>query len=254
MSLLDRQTCPLKRLLKISLLASCSYFISVSPARSQNYVTGRVFDSSGLYPLEAVSVLSSAGKGTSTAADGRYELSLGEKDSIWFSYLGKPTMKYPAFYVLSLPEFDISLKVSVTVLKEIKVHSRDYKLDSVQNRIDYARIFNYARPTFKSIVPSFGLGFTIDLDELIRAFQKKKIRTNLSFQRRLIQQEKDKFIDHRFTRPLVRKLTGLDGDELEEFMRRARPGYDFTLHSSDYVFREYILNCFRQYRMGAAEN
>ena len=60
------------------------------------------------------------------------------------------------------------------------------------------------------------------------------------FQDRLLQQEKDKFIDHRFNKALVRRLTNLDGDELERFMAVYRPDYEFTLYSSDYDFQLYI--------------
>ena len=63
---------------------------------SQQYkVRGYVYDSSRNYPLEAVTVLSTSGKGSFTNAEGLYEIDVNEKDSIWFSYLGKPTVKFP---------------------------------------------------------------------------------------------------------------------------------------------------------------
>src|SRR5215510_13119692 len=37
-------------------------------------VRGTVYDSSRNYPLEAVSVLSTSGRGTATSSDGRYEI------------------------------------------------------------------------------------------------------------------------------------------------------------------------------------
>jgi hypothetical protein len=42
----------------------------------------------------SVSVLTSSGKGTATDIYGYYEIDVTENDSVWFSYLNKPTVKY----------------------------------------------------------------------------------------------------------------------------------------------------------------
>ena len=68
------------------------------------------------------------------------------------------------------------------------------------------------------------------------------------FQERLLQQEKDKFIDHRFNKALVRRLTNLEGDELNRFMVLYRPEYEFTLYSNDYDFQLYIKEALAVYR------
>ena len=119
-------------------------------ARAQFKVRGTVYDSSRLYPLEAVTVLTTGGKGTFTDTNGDYEIDVAEKDSIWFSYLGKPTIKYPVLKMTDPLNFDIALRINVTVLKGVTVRPRDYRLDSLQNRIDYAKIFDYERPGLKA--------------------------------------------------------------------------------------------------------
>ncbi|WP_315818869.1 hypothetical protein [Paraflavitalea speifideaquila] len=63
-------------------------------AIGQIRVSGRVFDMSQSNPMQAVSVMSNSGAGTITDSLGRYSLLVPETDSIWFSYLGKPTPKY----------------------------------------------------------------------------------------------------------------------------------------------------------------
>lgn len=60
------------------------------------------------------------------------------------------------------------------------------------------------------------------------------------FRERLLEQEREKFIDHRFSKALVRRLTQLDGDQLTQFMQQYRPTYEFTLYSSEYDFQFYI--------------
>ena len=65
------------------------------------------------------------------------------------------------------------------------------------------------------------------------------------FRERLEDQERQKFIDHRFNKALVRKLTNLDGSNLDVFMLRYRPSYAFTLTAPEYDFQLYIKKCFQ---------
>lgn len=218
-------------------------------SNAQIRVRGTVYDSSRTIPIESVTVLTSAGRGTVTDANGRYEIEVSEKDSIWFSYLNKPTIKFPVLKMSDISQFDISIQVSVQVLKEVKIRPRDYRLDSIQNRRDYDKIFNYQRPTLGSMTSIGPNGAGIDINELIRAFQFRKNKNMLAFRARLEQQEHDKFVDHRFNKLLVRQLTGLSGEDLDEFMRLYKPTYEFALYSTDYEFRDYIKNSGRKYKV-----
>jgi hypothetical protein len=219
-------------------------------ANAQYKIMGTVYDSTRNYPLEAVSVLSTSGRGTITNADGMYQIEVSEKDSIWFSYLGKPTVKFPVLKIGNPTGFDISLQVSVTVLKEVKIRQRNYKQDSAQNRSDYAKIFNYQKPKLKAVTPQYGAAAGFDLDEIINMFRFKRNRSMLSFQKRLLQEERDKFISHRFNKALVRRLTSLDGQPLDSFMLLFRPSYQFTQSSSDYDFQQYIKIAHNRFQRG----
>jgi plasmid maintenance system killer protein len=211
-------------------------------------VRGYVYDSSRNYPLEAVTVQSTSGKGTITNADGFYEIDVNEKDSIWFSYLNKPTIKFPVLKMSSPLSFDISLQVNIPTLKEVKVRPRNYKQDSIQNRIDYAKIFNYQKPKLRPVGAGTGVGF--DLDEIINMFRFRRNRSMASFQKRLLIDEEDRFIDHRFNKALVRRLTLLEGTELDSFMLIYRPSYTFTKMAGEYEFQYYIKTAFFRYKKG----
>lgn len=219
-------------------------------ALAQYKIKGTVYDSTRNYPLELVSVLTTAGKGTVTNAEGVYEIEVAEKDSIWFSYLGKPTVKFPVLKIANPFGFDISLKVNVTVLKEVKIRPRNYKQDSAQNRLDYAKIFNYKKPGLKTVTPQYGVGAGFDLNEIINAFRFKRNRSMLSFQKRLLEQEREKSVTHRFNKALVRRLTMLDGAELDSFMLVFRPSYEFTMSTGDYDFQQYIKTAHARFKRG----
>jgi hypothetical protein len=92
------------------------------------------------------------------------------------------------------------------------------------------------------------MGAGIDIQELIRLFQFKKNKATLKFQERLLLQERDKFVDYKFNRGLVRLLTGLEGDELETFMQAYRPSPEFIMAHTDYEFQLYIKKSFQDFK------
>jgi hypothetical protein len=200
--------------------------------------------------MPLVTVQSSGGKIAVSDAAGKYEINVSDKDSIWFSYLNKPTMKYPVATIKTPLQFDIALHVPVTVLKEVKVKPRDYKQDSIQNRIDYAKAFDWQKPKIRATLgsgPGSAIGF--DLQEIIRMFQFRKNKSWSSFQKRLENEEKEKFIDYRLNKALVLRLTGLNGSARDSFMIRCRPNYEFCLMASDYEFQLFIKDCYDEYKL-----
>jgi plasmid maintenance system killer protein len=219
-------------------------------ATAQYKIRGVVYDSSRKNQLPSVSVLSTSGAGTVTNNEGFYEIEVSEQDSIWFSYLNKPTMKFPVLKIATPAGFDISLQVSVPVLREVKIKIKNYRQDSIQNRVDYAKIFNYEKPGLKTVTPQYGAAAGFDLDEIINIFRFKRNRSIASFQKRLFLQEQDKFIDYRFSKALVRRLTQLDAAALDSFMQVYRPSFMFTKFAGEYDFQQYIKDSFLRFKNG----
>ncbi len=193
-------------------------------------------------------MLTSSGKGTITDIFGKYEIEVKETDSVWFSYLNKPTIKFAVAKISDASNFDIALHINIPVLKEVIVRPRDYKLDSIRNRADYAKAFNWEKPGLSTSINSDGsVGF--DLGALIGMFQFRKNKRAATFKERLLQEEREKFIDHRFSKALVLRLTGLVGAERDSFMLLCRPTYEICLYTSDYDFQFFIKKCFEAYTM-----
>jgi hypothetical protein len=228
----------------VVLLGLCSIV-----SKAQVKLSGKVYDISKFRPLEAVSVLTNSGSGTITDSLGRFSIIVSQNDSVWFSYLNRPTPKYAVKAIPNINNFEISLHVNSTELKEVRVTPPNYKMDSIQNRNDYAKAFNFHKPGVGSslnLAPGGGVG--LDLDEFIGIFQFRKNRRMLAFQQRLMQEEEDRFIDHRFSRALVIKLTQMRGEILDTFMKRYRPTIDFVESSTDYELQDYIKKSFSHYQ------
>lgn len=237
----------MKQLLTI-LIFSLSWFGQYTLA--QVTVSGTVFDSTGVYPVQSVSVLATNGRGTVTNSNGDYRITVSETDSIWFSYLNKPTRKFPVKSIKNPFSFNISLQTFVSLLPDVSARNRNFKKDSIQNRQDYAKIFDYEKPGLKPLVNSDGtVGF--DLNEIINSFKFRKNKQMLAFQNRLITQEQETYIRHRFSKANVRRITEATEDSvITIFINTYLPSYFFAKTASDYVFFKYIKDSYQRFKLG----
>ena len=210
---------------------------SESP-HAQVEIRGTVFDRSQYFAMPGVSVLSTSGTGTMTDSTGHYQIRLKYTDSIYFSYLGKSTVRFPVNKINIMYPFDMSLGVRVDSLPLVVVRPKSYRYDSLENREEYRRVFDYEPPGY---ITAGGGGVGVNLDML---FGAKRVRQMQSLQRRLIEEEEDKYVDHRFNKILVKKITGLPSPALDTFMREFRPTYQFIKNcENDYEFYKYIKDC-----------
>ncbi len=215
-------------------------------------ISGVVYDISGRRPIEAVIVNSNSNKAT-TDSLGRYIITVRSKDSIWFSLFGKNTQKYPTDTVTDPHNFNIMIHVAGYDLPEVRVRNNYYKSDSIQNRIDYAKYFNYQPPGLKlsnnqQLFGNGGLTVGFDLDEIINMFRFHRNRNLQFLQNRLVSQEHDKYVDYRFTKRFVQKLTHLEGDALLKFMSYCRPSYEVLGLLNDLELGLYIEKKFVEYK------
>ena len=172
--------------------------------------------------------------------------------------IGKSTMKYPVDTISNTESFNVMIHVRAFDLPDVKVRNNYYKFDSVQNRKDYAKIFDFKKPGLRlSNNPGYnpgGVTVGFDLDEIINMFRFKRNRSLLNLQNRLLQQEQDKYIDRRYNKPFVRKLTKLNSPELDTFMRRYRPDYALMQQMNDLELGYYIEKTFEVYKSEKTKN
>ncbi len=216
-------------------------------------LSGTVYDYSNRLPIESVTVLCTCGSGAITDSAGHYTLLVTQRDSVYFSYLGKNTIKYPVDTIKNSDAFDLGLHIDVRWLPEVKVQTHNYYIDSIENRREYAKIFDYRKPHLalsknspSNYVPG-AVTVGLDLDELINMFRFRKNRQMLSFQNRLLQEEEDKFVNHRYSVRLVKQLTKLESPELEKFMSQYRPEYDILQQMNDLELGYYIELSYKDY-------
>ncbi len=222
----------------------------------QFVIKGTVFDSARVNYVGQVTVQSTGGAKTQTDTLGRYTIEAGISDSICFVYNGKATPKYPVRNITDYSNFDIALLVPIyskyKIIKGVTVFSKTYRQDSLENRNEYGDIFDFQRPGVQSSMVNGSAG--ANLDELINVFRFRRNRNIRNFQRRLLMQEQDKYVDYRFNKKVAGNLTGLKGPALDSFMVIFRPPYEFATQTSLYDFYWYIKMSGEQYRLGIRRN
>ena len=214
-------------------------------AIAQITVSGTVLDNSKLNFVEAVGVMSTGGKIAVTDSVGKYSIQTAADDSLYFIYNNKPTQKFAVNKIPNTAQFDISLHIPVksrySLLKEVVVYSKNYKQDSAANRENYGEVFSFKKQGLQtSISPSGGVG--LDANAIINAFRFKRNKRLKAFQLRLEEDEKEKYVNYRFNKIFVRRITQLQSPAVDSFLVWYRPTYEFAATSSEIEFNQYILN------------
>ncbi len=237
----------MKRILRsiFYLLLSFIFLLNCGNLPAQIMISGTVYDSTKLYVVPGVNVSSTSGLVTTTDSLGAYHIEATKADSISFFYKGKSTIKFPVETIGDYNAFDISLRVRINnkykLLKGVTVFANTYRRDSIENRMSYSKIFNLENPTIRSNYEP-GAAAGLDLDQLIGIFQFKKNKQNLAFQRRLVDEEQDRYVNYRFSSKVINRITGLSGDTLTRYKNLYRPSYPFIMSSTLPEFYQYILN------------
>ena len=238
------------------LMIICTNLLLTFTVKAQSVmVSGTVYDSTRQLIVPSVKVISTAGSISYTDSVGHYNILVNSNDSIAFYYRNKFTTWFPVSAMRYTKTFDIALQVKLEdrykTLKEIIVIGKSYQQDSVENREKYAKIFNGSRGGLK-LTETTELGGVPGLDpnEIINMFRFRRNHNLKAFQKRLLDEEAEKFVNNRFNKPLVKRITGFQGAVLDNFMVQWRPSYDFTATAPEYDFHKYILEASKLYRQG----
>jgi hypothetical protein len=187
-----------------------------------------------------------------------------------FAINTKPTdtikVKMQGYQLYTLPinpsinkTLQIELNEAFIQLNEVHVIAkRDRVKDSLNNRRMFEKGFNASGPKLKDIIvvsATPGLipiaGITIVPSQFIRAITYKHSR-EYKFKKVLIRDERNRYIDSRFSEGLVTEMTSLKADSLLDFMDTYRPTIDKIKKMSDYDIRMYIKTSLVKFREDAS--
>ncbi|MDD1429077.1 hypothetical protein MEO94_32545, partial [Dolichospermum sp. ST_sed9] len=118
---------------------------------------------------------------------------------------------------------------------------------SLENRQTYADIYDYKKPTIRTGISPDGVA-GMDVNEIINMFRFKRNKRLRAFQSRLEIQEQEKYVNYRFNKTLVKRITQLEGASLDSFMLIYRPTYEFVTSVDEIGFNQYLLTSSYQFK------
>lgn len=229
---------------KFTFLSFLLLFVCVT-ASAQTTMIGDVKDFANKEGLDNVNVRNIYTlKGMTTLKDGKFQLEIKKGELVEFSKLGYQTLriritseKEPSYYKLVMKKMPIELR-------EVDIRGKplDFKKDSIRYREVYDIVLRKEKQE------------DVDMRSMPLAMLSKKNREEWAFQKMYAAWEEEKYIDMTFNERLVHKITYLEGDSLEEFMRLFRPSMSFLRSASEYEYLDYIRHCYIIYTRRQTKN
>jgi hypothetical protein len=225
------------------------YCFLTNYAYAQQWVKGVVYDTTKINLVEGVKIVAKSGTVAYTDSMGAYKILIQNNDSLTFFYKGKPTQKFATNNIYDPEHFNIQLLVKIktkyATLKEVVVYGKTYRQDSMENRERYKEIFNYETGLSTSVGADGGVGF--DIGALINMFRFRRNKQIREFRKYLVLREQDKYIDHRFSKRYVSRVTGLKDAALDNFLLVYKPDYTYLITLDDVGLTQYILAAQQHY-------
>lgn len=223
---------------------NCIAFLILSAfpgiAAAQQPLAGRIVKKGSTEILKGVTVINlSQGKHNISDMGGNYKIPAVPGDTILFTSAGYLPDTVVVSLAMLLEGLPIELAPNVVTLSSVKVdETRNYQLDSIQRREEYAYILNKKHPVklWNEKRSADGPGLSFSPIGYFSAAERRKRK----LKQRLELEEEDYYIDYRFPPARVAQLTRLKGDSLQTFLFRYRPSYRFCRKASNQDILLYI--------------
>lgn len=217
-------------------------------AHAQIRVSGMVADMEAKTGLPAVTIQNLRTKeGTLSSENGRFFIQGEPGDTVVFTMLGYATQHE---VIPAAGSMIIYMNRRIYDLNQATVRSRNYHQDSIATREEYGKYFNYHKPGAMDVLKTLPSSPITALSYLVPSKVRKQKE---HFQNTLVTFEKEKFVDYRYNPDLVARMTKLEPPELDSFMQKYHPTYDFLKTATDYDLLLYIKQSFEQYKRNEAQ-
>jgi uncharacterized protein YxeA len=217
-------------------------------AQKNKTLIGYLRDSVTHAPVVLASISNNnSGQIVMTGNTGRFKLNVKPNDIISFAAVGYhfDTVQLTRNF-LEKDSIDLFVSPLSHDLGNVTVTSKGmsaYQMDSMERRNDLLHdMVSYKKPTFALSNSGAGLGISIDR---FSKHEKSKRRALDFFDRN----EKEAYINYRYSQQLVAETTGFKDDILRQFMQQSRPSYEWLRNNpSDEDIRYYINDHLKQFK------
>jgi hypothetical protein len=213
---------------------------------AQQFLTGTVRRQGSTEKLISVSVHNTTQlKYDLSEENGSYRMQVAPGDRVIFSSVGyKSDTVIVSTDMLSV-DYPVYLEPKAQTLKAFRVGElSNYQLDSLARREEYSWIYDHGEQKLVNKErkgDGVGVGIAIFRNSSAVDQQREHLKKRLS------KEEEDLYIDSRYTRDYVAKLTHLTGDSLFRFMRDFRPTYEYCRKAATVDILIFINDSFKKF-------
>lgn len=237
----------------------------IATQAQQKKYSARVFDGITFQPLSGASVYNvNTQKFAFTDKNGRFEIALSLNDTLIISKSIYRQLMVPIDQKLFYGFEDFFLYYKATMLKEVTIiginpsyegFKKDIvtlKLPEYYKRMEEAQLSEWqkANATYKDGGNILSLGGQVTMSPITYLYDKysKKSKMNRLYNEMLSYEDEVERIQQKYNRELVSELTGLEGDELLDFMMYCRFSYYDLVRWSDAQIRDKIRSNYFNYQ------
>jgi hypothetical protein len=217
---------------------------------AQQFLTGKIYKANSTEHLVSVSIHNiTQQKYDLSEEDGSYHIQAAPGDHVSFSSVGFRTDTVTVTASLLTAAYPVYLDVRAQTLQTVRVGQlSNYQLDSMDRRKEYAWVYDHGTTPHvaKDRQGADGVGVTLNI------FRKSgtQAQQRVKLEKRLEKEEEDYYVDSRYNKDYVSKITKLKGDSLSEFIRKFRPSYDYCRKAANVDILVYISDSYKQYMKG----
>ena len=224
---------------KKNLLFLFTVLLASFQGMTQVSVRGKVSDSVSKAVLSPVSIENlRTHQGCFSNAKGEFTIEAELGDFLIFTHVGYNRKVVSLKVADDAKDLKVYMTVKTTSLKQVTIKRgpTEYQKDSANRADIYKDAFEYQQQ--KS---AFSPVTTI--------YQKfsKKYKNLRKFQEQIVDNEKQKFIDTRYTAELTTKMTQLEGDDLASFMNQYPMDYEYARVATELEIKMWIKYNFQDY-------
>ena len=214
---------------------------------AQQFLTGKIRKKDGQEPLISVNVYNlTLHKHKLSDETGSYRILARPGDIVVFSMVGYHTDSIPVTANILAADYSVSMDLRMVDLQAVTVGNlSNYQLDSLARRQDYGWIYDdKPQPVVERQRQGDGVGVELNVIPNGNPNDDRQIK---QWKKRISHEEEQHYVDFRFSREYVSRLTHLQGDSLQLFMERYRPTYDYCRKAATVDILVFISDSYKKF-------
>ena len=230
-----------------------AFLLFSCPGSAQRFLTGKVLKMGSKEILVSVSIENKTQRRHDLSDErGTFRIQSAQGDVLIFSHVGYQADTIIVDTSMLAADYPEYMEPKAQMLRAVEVGSlSNYQLDSMARREEYSWVYDHGTPPRLERKRS-GDGVGVTMNIFRNASKEDQDREKLK--KRLMREEEEHYVDFRYSREYVARLTRLKGDSLQQFMMHFRPTYDYCRKAASVDIIVYVNDSFKKFMKREEEN